>query len=174
VGNFDTVQNASPNVHPLQRAHSGRRAWEAMEGGLLYTCCLSGALLVGRLALGNRTNVGKYSSLNRTIRHWNLLAAGVLACAPVSWKLLGRLSRNFFTSREALTGAQMKIRKQCEMKETQLIYGEVEDASIANRILYIIQHPAFHWEHYVSDWILSPSWGRTYSVGPTEWSRGRN
>jgi hypothetical protein len=80
----ESVGNASLNVHPLQGAYSGRRAWEAMEVKLLYACCLSAALLVGRLAVGNRTGVGKYSSLNRTIRHRNLLAAGVLACFPAS------------------------------------------------------------------------------------------
>jgi hypothetical protein len=40
-----------PNMCPLEGAYSERLAWYVMEGRLLYTFCLSGALLVGMLAL---------------------------------------------------------------------------------------------------------------------------
>jgi hypothetical protein len=59
-------------------------------------------------------------------------------------KALRKTLKELVTSREALTGDHMKIIIRCGMKETQLIYGKVEDASMAIRILYIIQHPVFH------------------------------
>jgi len=36
-----------------------------------------------------RTNIGKYSSVNRTIQHWNQLLAevfGILPCKPITFK----------------------------------------------------------------------------------------
>jgi hypothetical protein len=42
--------------------------------------------MVGKLGAGNKTDVGKYSLVNRTIKDWNSLPGGILASFPCKIK----------------------------------------------------------------------------------------
>jgi hypothetical protein len=86
--------------------------------------------LVGRLAVAKRTDVGK------TLEPACCRRTGLCPC---KLKALRKTVKELVTSRGTLTGDQLKIRYQRGMKENRLIYGEVEDESMAIRILYIIQ-----------------------------------
>jgi len=79
----------------LYKAYGGQRAWKAIGDRLERPHYLSRA--DHNLNIRNRrqrTDIGKYSFVNRTIQHWNQLPAEVLeplpATQPLSEKGLGR------------------------------------------------------------------------------------
>jgi hypothetical protein len=67
----------------LLKAYTGNRAWEAIGDRILRPCYLSredhNCKIRNRK---QRTDIGKYSFLNRTIIDWNQLPAGLLAHFP--------------------------------------------------------------------------------------------
>ena len=72
------------------RAYSGEHAWNAIGDRLQWPHYLSRVdherKIRGRR---QRTDIGKYSFVNRTIQHWNQLPAeviGTLPCKPITFK----------------------------------------------------------------------------------------
>jgi hypothetical protein len=67
----------------LFKAYTGRRAWEVIGGTLLSPCYLSREDHNRKIRSGRqRTDIGKYSFVNRTIINWNQLPADLLAYFP--------------------------------------------------------------------------------------------
>jgi len=67
-------------IRALFKVCNGERAWKAIGDRLLKPCYLSGDDHNRKIrARKERTEVGKYSFVNRTINIWNQLAAGLLA-----------------------------------------------------------------------------------------------
>jgi hypothetical protein len=67
----------------LFKTYTGRRAWEAIGGRLLRPCYLSRENHSRKIrSRKQRTNIGKYSFVNRTIINWNKLPADLLASFP--------------------------------------------------------------------------------------------
>ena len=67
----------------LFKAYTGGRAWTEIGDRLLKRCYLSRDDHNRKIRTRKqRTNVGKYSFVNRTIRNWNQLSAGSLASFP--------------------------------------------------------------------------------------------
>ena len=69
----------------LYKAYTGRRAWKSIGDRLLGPCYLSRDDHNLKIRTRKqRTDVGKYSFVNRTIRNWNQFPAGVLATVTVN------------------------------------------------------------------------------------------
>jgi hypothetical protein len=69
----------------LFKAYTGRRAWKAIGGRLLRPCYLSREDHNRRIrSRKQRTDIVKYSFVNRTIINWNQLPADILASLPLS------------------------------------------------------------------------------------------
>jgi len=63
----------------LFKAYTGGRAWKAIGDRFLKPCYLSREVHNRKIrTMKERTDVGKYSFLNRTIKCWNQLPAGLL------------------------------------------------------------------------------------------------
>jgi len=73
-------------VIPSKRACSGERAWKAIGDRLRSPNYLSRVVYERKISYRRqRTDIGKYSFVNRTIRLWNRLSAellGTLPCKP--------------------------------------------------------------------------------------------
>jgi hypothetical protein len=74
----------------LFKAYTGERAWKAVRDRLRTPCYLRrgdhGKKIRSRK---QRTDIGKYSSVNRTIQLWNQLpedALGTISCKPSSFR----------------------------------------------------------------------------------------
>ena len=64
----------------LFKAYTEGRAWKAIGNRLLKPCYLSRDDHNRKISIGKqRTDVGKYSFVNRTIKSWIQLHAGLLA-----------------------------------------------------------------------------------------------
>jgi len=74
----------------LFKAYSGERAWKAIGDRLQWPHCLSRVDHERKIrSRRQRTDIGKYSFVNRTILHWNQLPAEVLVilpCIPITFK----------------------------------------------------------------------------------------
>ena len=67
----------------LYKAYCGERAWKAVGNRLERPHYLSRVDHERKIMDGRqRTDIGKYSFVNRTIRHWNQLPAEVLGTVP--------------------------------------------------------------------------------------------
>jgi hypothetical protein len=67
----------------LFKAYTGRRAWDAIGGRLLGPCYLSREDHNRKIrSRKQRTDIGKYLFVNRTIINWNRLPADLLASFP--------------------------------------------------------------------------------------------
>jgi len=55
-----------------------------------------------------RTDVGKYSFVNRTIKSWNQLPAGLLASFPSKLKTFRKRVKNVVTSKGIQVGVECK------------------------------------------------------------------
>jgi hypothetical protein len=61
------------------KAHSGERTWKAICDGLRRSYCLSRIHYIRKIRdRKQRTYIGRYSFVNRTITNWNQLPAGAL------------------------------------------------------------------------------------------------
>ena len=75
-----TQRRMITRVWGLFKAYTGRRSWKAIGDRLLKLCYLSGDDHNRKIRKRKqRTDVGKYSFVNRTIKSWNQLPAGLLA-----------------------------------------------------------------------------------------------
>jgi hypothetical protein len=74
----------------LFRAYTGKRAWKAVGDRLQTPCYLSKGDHDKKIRnRKQRTDIGKYSFVNRTIQFWNQLpedALGTLSCKPSSFR----------------------------------------------------------------------------------------
>jgi hypothetical protein len=81
-------------IRALYKSYTGRRAWKAIGKSLLKPCYLSrddhGRKIRSRK---QRTDVGKYSFVNRTIKDWNHLPLDVLASFPCKLNTFGKRVR---------------------------------------------------------------------------------
>ena len=72
------------------KAYSGERAWKPIGGRLQRPHYLSRVDHERKISSRRqRTDIGKYSFVNRTIQHWNQLPAevlGILPCKPITFK----------------------------------------------------------------------------------------
>jgi hypothetical protein len=72
-----------PRLCALFKAYSGNRAWKAIEDRLLRSHYLSREDHNRKIrSRKQRTDIGKFSFLNRTIISWNQLPADLLASFP--------------------------------------------------------------------------------------------
>jgi len=73
-------------LRTLFKAYSGQRAWKATRDRLRRACYLSGIDHVRKIRdRKQRTDIEKYSFVNRTIKNWNQLPAealGTSLCKP--------------------------------------------------------------------------------------------
>jgi hypothetical protein len=77
-------------ICPLFKTYTGERAWKVVGDRLRSPCYLS-RVDHDRTIRGSkqRTDIGKYSYVNRTIQLWNQLPAdalGTLSCKPSNFK----------------------------------------------------------------------------------------
>jgi hypothetical protein len=63
-------------------------------------------IIIGKLGVGEITNVGKYSFVNRTIKTWNQLPSDLLASFPCTINTIRKRVKNVVTSK----GIQMRIK----------------------------------------------------------------
>ena len=77
-------------IYVLFKAYSGQRAWKAIGDRLQRPHCLSRVDHEQKIrSRRQRTNIGKYSFVKRTIQHSNQLSAevlGTLPCKPIIFK----------------------------------------------------------------------------------------
>jgi hypothetical protein len=89
----------------LYKAYTGRLAWKAIGDNMQKACYLSrddnGRKIRSRK---QRTDVGKYLFVNKTIKDWNHLPAGVLAAFSCKLNTFKKRVREAVTSKEALSG----------------------------------------------------------------------
>jgi hypothetical protein len=73
----------------LFKAYAGERAWKAIGNRFQRPHYLSRIDLDPKIgSRRQRTDIGKYSFVNRTIQHWNQLPAevsGTLSCKPITF-----------------------------------------------------------------------------------------
>jgi hypothetical protein len=90
----------------LFKAYTGGRAWKEIGNRLLKPCYLSRGDHIWKIRpRKQRTNVGKYSFLNRTIKGWNQLSASLLASFPCKLRTFRKRVRKVVTSR----GFQVRV-----------------------------------------------------------------
>jgi len=77
-------------IRALFKAYSGERVWKPIGDRLQRPHYLSRADHERKIrSRRQRTDIGKYSFVNRTIQHWNQLPAvvlGTLPCKPIIFK----------------------------------------------------------------------------------------
>jgi hypothetical protein len=92
-------------VSPLFRAYSGERTWKAIGDRLQRHNCLSRIDHERKIRnRRQRTNIGKYSFMNRTIRLMNRLPVeilGTLPCKPSAFRRKVRIVINVVNWRES-------------------------------------------------------------------------
>lgn len=83
----------------LFKAYTGGRAWKMIEDRLLKPCYLGRDDHTRKIRTRKqRTDVGKYSFVNRTIRSWNQLPPGVLESFPCKLGTFRKRVRKVVTS----------------------------------------------------------------------------
>ena len=96
-------------VCALFKAYTGRRAWKAIDDRLLKPRYLSGDDYNRKIRTRKqRTDVGKYSFVNRTIKCWNQLPAGLLASFPCKRNTFRKRVKNVVTSKGLQAGIECK------------------------------------------------------------------
>ena len=94
--NWETLSSRRKLSHlfALFKAHSGERAWKAIGDRLQRPHYLSRVDLERKIrSRRQRTDIGKYSFLNRTIQDWNQLPAEVLGTLPCKLNTLKKRVR---------------------------------------------------------------------------------
>jgi len=91
------------------KAYTGGRAWKATGDRLLKRCYLSRDSHSLKISTRKqRKEVGKYSFVNRTIKSWNQLPAGLLASFPCKLNTFRKRVKNVVTSRGIEVGTECK------------------------------------------------------------------
>jgi hypothetical protein len=83
----------------LFKGYFGEQAWKATRGRLRRPYYLSGVEVVPKIMdRKQRTDIGKYSFVNRTIENWNQLPAEALQTFPCKHKIFGnRVSKKIIS-----------------------------------------------------------------------------
>ena len=89
----------------LFKAYNGGRAWKAIGDRLLKPCYLSRGDHNRKIRTRKqRTDVGKYSFVNRAVKSWNQLPASLLAFFPCKLNTFRKRVKNVVTSRGIQVG----------------------------------------------------------------------
>ena len=93
----------------LFKAYTGGRAWKAIGDWLLNPCYLGRGNHNRKIRTRKqRTDVGKYSFVNRTITNWNHLPASLLASFPCKLSTFRKRVKNVVTSKG------IQVRGECK------------------------------------------------------------
>jgi len=93
----------------LFMAYIGGRAWKAIRDRLQKPCYVSREDHNRKIRTRKqRTDVGKYSFVNRTIKSWNKLPAGFLASFPCKINTPRKRVKNVVTSKGIQVGIECK------------------------------------------------------------------
>ena len=93
----------------LFNAYTGRQAWKTIRNRLLKPCYLSRGDHNWKIRTRKqRTDVGKYSFLNRTIKSCNQLPASLLASFPCKLNTFRKRVKNVVTSKGIEVGIECK------------------------------------------------------------------
>jgi hypothetical protein len=90
--NWETLASGRKlsRIRALFKAYSGERAWKAIAGRIQRPHYLSRVDHDWKIrSIRQKTDIGKYSFVNRTIHHWNQSPAevlGTLPCKPITFK----------------------------------------------------------------------------------------
>ena len=98
-------------IYGLFKAYSyiGRRAWKATGNRLLKPCYLIRDDHNRKIRIRKqRTDVGKYSFVNRTIKSWNQLLASLLASFPCNLTTFRKRVKKVVTSKGIQMGTECK------------------------------------------------------------------
>jgi hypothetical protein len=95
MGNLGTAQEDSTHIRgALFKTYAGERAWKAMGDRLQKPRYLSRVDHDRKIRSSKqRTDIGKYSFVNRTIQLWNQLPAdalGTVSCKPSNFRKMVR------------------------------------------------------------------------------------
>ena len=91
------------------KTHTGRWAWKAIGNRLLKPCYLSWGHHIRKIRTRKqRTDVGKYSFVNRTIKSWNQLPASLLASFRCKLNTFRKRVKNVVTSKGIEVGIECK------------------------------------------------------------------
>jgi len=86
-----------------------RRAWKATEDKLIKPCYLSRDDHNRKIrTMKQRIDVGKHSFVNRTIKSWNQLPAGLLASFPCKLNVFRKRVKNVVTNKRIQVGTECK------------------------------------------------------------------
>ena len=93
----------------LFKAYTGERAWKARGNRLLKPRYLGSSDHNRKIRTRKqRTDVGKYSFINRTIKSWNQLPATLLASFPCKLNMFRKRVKNVVTSKGIQVGTECK------------------------------------------------------------------
>ena len=93
----------------LFKAYTGGWAWKAIGDRLLIPCYLSRNDYNWKIRTRKHTtDVGKYSIINRTIKSWNQLPAGLLASFPCKLNMFWKRVKNVVKSKGNQVGIECK------------------------------------------------------------------
>jgi len=96
----------------LFKAYTGGQAWKTIGDRLLKPCFLSRGDHSRKIRTRKqRTGVGKYSFLNRTIKTWNQLSACLLVSFPCKLNTFRKRIKNVVTSKGIQVGIVCKYVK---------------------------------------------------------------
>ena len=91
----------------LFKAYTGGRVWKTIGDRLLRSCYLSRDEHYRKIRTRKqRTDVGKYSFVNRTIKSWNQLPAGLLASFSCKVNTFRKRVKNVVTSKGIQVGVE--------------------------------------------------------------------
>ena len=100
----------------LFKSYTGRRAWNAIGNRLLKPCYLRRDNHNRKIRTKKqRTDVGKYSFVNRTVKSWNQLPASLLESFPCKLITFRKKVKNVVTSKGTEVGIECKQVKWCEV-----------------------------------------------------------
>jgi hypothetical protein len=107
----------------LFKVYSGGRAWKAIGDRLLKPCYLSRDDHNRDIRTRKqRTDVGKYSFVNRTIKSWNQLPGNLQASIPFKINAFRKRVKNLVTSKGIQVGIEWSDVKCSDVESTDVIY----------------------------------------------------
>jgi len=93
----------------LFKAYTGGQARKTIWDRLLKPCYMSRDNHNRKIRTGKkRTHVGKYSFINRTIKSWNQLPAGLLVSSPCKLNTFRMRAKNVVTNKGIQVGIECK------------------------------------------------------------------
>jgi hypothetical protein len=94
-----------PRICGLFKAYTGGQAWKAIGDRLLKPCYLSRDDHKNRIRnRKQRTDIGKYSSVNRTIKNWTQLPADLLVSFPCKLRTFRKRVKKVVTNKGNSSG----------------------------------------------------------------------